>query len=82
MTEWIPIKRVWKFFLIIFVGTAFAILLHQAVPDPLMTLSTKPKSIVPRSRYSPKLHRVRSNEYSFTLSSLELQPPKLLPQLS
>lgn len=80
MTEWLQIKQVWKCFLIILAGTAFAILLHQAVPDPLMTLSTKPKSIVPRSRYSLKLHRERPEEYSFTLAFLELQPPKLLPQ--
>ncbi len=53
MTEWIQVKQVLKFFLIILAGTAFAIFLHQTVPDPLMTLSTKPKSIVLTSGWFP-----------------------------
>lgn len=55
MTEWLQIKRVWKFFLIILAGTTLAILLHQAVPDPLMTLSTKSKSVVLTSGWFPPI---------------------------
>ena len=42
-----------KFFLIIFVSTVFAVLLHQLHHDPLMTLSTKDKSIIVTSGYFP-----------------------------
>ena len=35
-----------RFFLIIFASTVFAVLLHQVHHDPLMTLSTKAKSII------------------------------------
>jgi hypothetical protein len=42
-----------KFSLIIFSSTVFAVLLHQAHHDPLMTLSTKAKSIIITSGYLP-----------------------------
>ncbi len=42
-----------KFFLIILASTVFAVLLHQVHHDPLMTLSTKAKSIIITSGYFP-----------------------------
>lgn len=42
-----------KFFLIIFVSTIFAVLLHQVYHDPLMTLDTRAKSIIITSGYFP-----------------------------
>jgi hypothetical protein len=55
MSEFAQPKRALKFFLIILAGTAFAILLHQAYPDPLKTLSTKPTSIVVTSGWFPPI---------------------------
>ena len=42
-----------KFSLIILAGTVFAVLLHQLHHDPLMTLTTKAKSIIITSGYFP-----------------------------
>jgi hypothetical protein len=42
-----------KFFLIILASTVFAVPLHQLHHDPLMTLSTKAKSIIITSGYFP-----------------------------
>lgn len=42
-----------KFFLIVFASAVFAVLLHQLHHDPLMTLSTKAKSIIITSGYFP-----------------------------
>ena len=42
-----------RFFLIILSSTVFAVLLHQVHHDPLMTLSTKAKSIIITSGYFP-----------------------------
>lgn len=42
-----------KFFLIILASTVFTVLLHQAHHDPLMTLSTKARSIIITSGYFP-----------------------------
>jgi hypothetical protein len=42
-----------KFSLIVLASTVFAVLLHQVHHDPLMTLSTKPKSIIITSGYFP-----------------------------
>jgi len=46
-------KRGLTFFLIILVSTIFTIILHQVRHDPLMTLSTKARSIVSTSGYFP-----------------------------
>jgi len=46
-------KQGLKFFLIILASTVFAVLLHQVHRDPLMTLSTKAKSIIITSGYFP-----------------------------
>ncbi len=42
-----------KFLLSIFAGTVFAVFLHQIRHDPLMTLSTKARSIIITSGYFP-----------------------------
>jgi hypothetical protein len=53
MTENKRRKQAVKFFLIILASTVFAVLLHQLHHDPLMTLSTKAKSIIITSGYFP-----------------------------
>ena len=42
-----------KFFIIVFASTVFAVFLHQVHHDPLMTLSTKAKSVIITSEYFP-----------------------------
>ena len=46
-------RNAWKFLLIIVASTVFAVLLHQVYHDPLMSLSTKPQSIVITSGWFP-----------------------------
>lgn len=46
-------KRGVRFFLILLVSTAYTVILHQFHHDPLMTLATKPRSIVITSGYYP-----------------------------
>jgi hypothetical protein len=53
MTENKKKKQGVKFFLIILASTVFAVLFHQVHRDPLMTLSTKAKSIIITSGYFP-----------------------------
>jgi hypothetical protein len=46
-------KKGMRFFLIVLASTVLAVLLHQLRHDPLMTLSTKAKSIIITSGYFP-----------------------------